>query len=376
MFDETYIHYIVLEEMMDKKLRAGIIGATGYVGQRFITLLADHPWFELTALAASPRSAGKTYVESVGNRWRIPVEMPELVKNMPVQSSEEIEEFCKDLDLVFCAVDMDKKELIALEERVAKTETPVISNNSANRWTADVPMIIPEINADHTALIEAQKKRLGTTRGFIVCKPNCSIQSYVPALTALQEFEPEYVFVSTYQAISGAGKTFETWPEMNHNLIPYIGGEEEKSEKEPLRIWGKLTEDHVELAEQPVISAQCYRVSVQEGHTASVAVKFKKKPTEEEILERWKNFKGLPQTANFPSAPAQFLTYLEEENRPQVKQDALTENGMGVAIGRLREDSIFDYKFACLSHNTLRGAAGGAVLMAELLTHQGYITAK
>lgn len=361
---------------MEKKLRVGIIGATGYVGQRFITLLADHPWFELISLAASSRSAGRSYAEAVGDRWRLTVEMPEMVRDMVVRDSAEIEDFCADLDFVFCAVDMEKKELIELEERVARTETPVVSNNSANRWTADVPMIIPEINSDHTQIIEAQKKRLGTTRGFIVTKPNCSIQSYVPALTALLDFEPQQIFVSTYQAISGAGKTFETWPEMIGNLIPYIGGEEEKSEREPLKIWGKATNGQIELPDDPVISAQCYRVAVQEGHTASVSVKFARKPSKEEILERWRSFAGLPQTANFPTAPKQFLTYLEDNDRPQVLRDVMTENGMGVSVGRLREDPIFDWKFTCLSHNTLRGAAGGAVLMAELLVHQGHITAK
>lgn len=361
---------------MEKKLRAGVIGATGYVGQRFITLLADHPWFELAGLAASSRSAGKPYEEALDGRWRLTVPMPEKVKGMLVQDSAEVEDFCKDLDLVFCAVDMDKKAIVELEERVARTETPVISNNSANRGTPDVPMIIPEINDDHTALIEAQKKRLGTKRGFIVAKPNCSIQSYVPALTPLLDFGPEQLIVSTYQAISGAGKTFETWPEMKANLIPFIGGEEAKSENEPMKIWGEFKGDHVELAQKPVISAQCYRVAVQEGHTASVCVKFKNKPTKEEILKRWAEFKGVPQLAELPSAPKQFLTYFEEDNRPQAKADVMTENGMGVCVGRLREDPVFDYKFCCLSHNTLRGAAGGGVLMAELLVHQGHIQHK
>lgn len=361
---------------MERKLRAGVIGATGYVGQRFITLLADHPWFELAGLAASSRSAGKPYEAALDGRWRLPDAMPEPVREMPVQDSAEIEAFCENLDLVFCAVDMDKKAIVELEERVARTETPLISNNSANRNTPDVPMIIPEINPHHTALIERQRQRLGTRRGFIVAKPNCSIQSYVPALTPLLQYQPQALMVSTYQAISGAGKTFDTWPEMAGNLIPYIGGEEAKSEQEPMKIWGTVQGDHVVPAAEPVISAQCYRVAVQEGHTASVSVKFEKKPSMEEILAHWAAFRGVPQIEKLPSAPAQFLTYFEEENRPQARLDALTENGMGVAIGRLREDPIFDYKFTCLSHNTLRGAAGGGVLMAELLVHQGYITHK
>ncbi|HHX37032.1 MAG TPA: aspartate-semialdehyde dehydrogenase [Clostridiaceae bacterium] len=361
---------------MTKKLRAGIIGATGYVGQRFITLLADHPWFEISALAASSRSANKTYGEAIGERWRIDAEMPESVKDVTIIDSANIEELAEQVDLVFCAVDMDKQAIIEMEERVARTETPLISNNSANRNTPDVPMIIPEINPDHTALIEAQRKRLATKRGFIVAKPNCSIQSYVPAITPLLEFGPEAIMVSTYQAISGAGKTFETWPEMNHNLIPYIGGEEDKSEQEPMKIWGSFATDHIELAKEPIISAQCYRVSVQDGHTASVSVKFRKKPSQEEILARWAEFKGIPQERNLPSAPQPFLTYFAEPDRPQAKLDAMIERGMGVAIGRLREDPIFDYKFACLSHNTLRGAAGGGVLMAELLVEQGYIEKK
>ncbi len=361
---------------MQRKLRAGVIGATGYVGQRFVTLLADHPWFELSALAASSQSAHQTYESALKGRWRIDTPLPEIAKQMIVQDSAQIEAFCESVDLVFCAVDMDKTAIIDLEERVAKTETPLISNNSANRNTPDVPMIIPEINPHHTALIDVQKKRLGTTRGFIVAKPNCSIQSYVPAITPLLEFEPEALMVSTYQAISGAGKTFETWPEMRANLIPFIGGEEAKSELEPMKIWGQLLSDQIDVAKTPVISAQCYRVPVQEGHTASVAVKFKKAITEAEILARWQSFEGLPQQVGLPSAPKPFLTYFSEDNRPQAKLDAMTQKGMGIALGRLRPDPIFDFKFACLSHNTLRGAAGGGVLMAELLVHQGYITAK
>lgn len=361
---------------MDKKLRAGVIGATGYVGQRFISLLNNHPWFECVAVCASPRSAGKTYEEAVEGRWKIDVEMPEYVKKMVVWGTDKIEDFCKEVDFVFCAVDMKKDEIRALEEKIAKTETPVISNNSAHRWTPDVPMIIPEINGAHAEVIEAQKKRLGTTNGFIAVKPNCSIQSYVPALTPLLGYGIKQISVCTYQAISGAGKTFADWPEMVGNMIPYIGGEEEKSEKEPLKVWGKVDGDHIASAEAPVISAQCYRVAVQEGHTAAVSVSFDKKPSVEEIMKAWNEFEGEAQKLNLPSAPKKFLQYIDEDNRPQPKLDAYYENGMGVSIGRLREDNIFDYKFTCLSHNTLRGAAGGGVLSAELLTAKGYIKAK
>ena len=361
---------------MERKIKAGVIGATGYVGQRFISLLENHPWFECVAVCASPRSAGKTYAEAVGDRWKIDRPMPDYVKNMIVFGSDNIEAFCHEVDFTFCAVDMKKDEIRALEEQIAKYEVPVVSNNSANRWTEDVPMIIPEINADHAALIEAQKKRLGTTRGFIAVKPNCSIQSYVPALTPLLSYGIKQISVCTYQAISGAGKTFKDWPEMVGNMIPYIGGEEEKSEKEPLKVWGEFAGDHIELAKQPVISAQCYRVAVQEGHTAAVSVSFDKKPSVEEMLDAWKNFEGEAQKLNLPSAPKHFLQYIDEDNRPQPALDANYENGMGVSIGRLREDNIFDYKFTCLSHNTLRGAAGGGMLTAELLAAKGYITAK
>lgn len=361
---------------MDKKLRVGIIGATGYVGQRFITLLENHPWFEVVALCASPRSAGKPFEEACEGRWKIDLPMPEYVKKMVVYSTDDIEAFCNEVDFTFCAVDMKKDEIRALEEKIAKLETPVISNNSANRWTEDVPMIIPEVNADHAELIEAQKKRLGTTRGFIAVKPNCSIQSYVPALTPLLSYGIEKISVCTYQAISGAGKTFDTWPEMVGNLIPYIGGEEEKSEKEPLKVWGKVAGDHIELASEPVISAQCYRVAVQEGHTAAVSVSFKNKPSMEDMIKAWNEFEGEAQKLDLPHAPKKFLQYIEEDNRPQPKLDAMYENGMGVSIARLREDNIFDYKFACLSHNTLRGAAGGGLLTAELLCKKGYLTAK
>lgn len=361
---------------MDKKIKVGIIGATGYVGQRFVSLLENHPWFDVTALCASPRSAGKTYEQAVGGRWKIDREMPEYVKNMVVYGTDNIEEYCKQIDFTFCAVDMKKDEIKALEEKIAKLEIPVVSNNSANRWTEDVPMIIPEINADHAEIIDAQRKRLGTKRGFIAVKPNCSIQSYVPALTPLLSYGIKHISVCTYQAISGAGKTFKDWPEMVGNMIPYIGGEEEKSEKEPLKVWGKVVGDHFENASQPVISAQCYRVAVQEGHTAAVSVSFDKKPSMDAMIKAWNEYEGEAQKLQLPSAPKHFLQYLSEDNRPQPSLDAGFENGMGVSVGRLREDNIFDYKFTCLSHNTLRGAAGGGLLTAELLTAKGYITAK
>ncbi len=361
---------------MNQKLRVGVIGGTGYVGQRFLSILADHPWFEVVAVAASPRSAGKAYEEAVAGRWKIDRPMPESIRKIIVDSTDNLETLCDKVDFVFCAVDMKKDEIRALEEKIACLETPVISNNSAHRWTPDVPVIIPEINPDHAALIDGQRRRLGTRRGFIAAKPNCSIQSYVPALTPLLEFGLEQISVCTYQAISGAGKTFADWPEMQGNLIPYIGGEEEKSEQEPLKIWGELASDHIILPKRPVISAQCYRVAVQEGHTAAVSVKFAKKPSIDEILALWANFAGIPQKAGLPTAPQPFLQYLEESNRPQPRLDSMAGGGMAVTLGRLREDSIFDYKFACLSHNTLRGAAGGAVLTAELLAHLGYLTAK
>ncbi len=361
---------------MDKKLRVGIVGATGYVGQRFITLLADHPWFEITKLAASGRSAGKTYREATAGRWNLDVACPELVMDMVVEevTPELAGAFAEGLDLCFCAVNLPKGEILELEAALAKAEIPVISNNSANRGTPDVPMMIPEINADHRVLIQAQKERLGTTRGFIACKPNCSIQSFVPALSPLRKFGIEEVFVSTYQAISGAGKTFATWPEMEHNVIPFIGGEEEKSETEPLKIWGTVEEGRVVPAAEPKISAHCYRVAVQEGHTAAVTVKFRNKPTREQILDAWRNFQTLPQELDLPSAPESFLHYMEEENRPQPVLDANRDKGMAIWISRLREDNILDYRFTCLSHNTLRGAAGGAVETAELLVKTGDIT--
>ena len=356
---------------MEKKLRVGILGATGMVGQRFISLLENHPWFEVVAVAASPRSAGKTYEDAVGDRWKMDTPMPERVRNMVVLNVNDVEHVASQVDFVFSAVEIKK-----IEEDYAKTETPVVSNNSAHRWTEDVPMVVPEINPEHLALIETQKKRLGTKKGFIVVKPNCSIQSYTPALVALKEFGPKVVVATTYQAISGAGKTFKEWPEMVGNIIPYIGGEEEKSEQEPLRIMGKVVDGRIEKAQLPVITTQCIRVPVLNGHTAAVFVSFEKKPTKEQIIEKWRSFSGLPQELNLPSAPKHFIQYLEEDNRPQVALDVNYENGFGVSFGRLREDTVFDYKFVGLSHNTIRGAAGGAVLIAELLTAQKYIEAK
>ena len=361
---------------MEQKLKVGILGATGMVGQRFISLLENHPWFEVVKVAASPRSAGKTYEEAVGGRWKMDTPMPEAVKKLVVANVNEVEKVAADVDFVFSAVDMTKDEIRAIEEAYAKTETPVVSNNSAHRWTKDVPMVVPEINAAHFELINDQKKRLGTTRGFIAVKPNCSIQSYAPVLTAWKEFEPYEVVATTYQAISGAGKTFKDWPEMVGNIIPYIGGEEEKSEKEPLRIWGEIKDGVIVPATSPVITCQCIRVPVLNGHTAAVFVKFKKNPTKEQLIEKLVNFKGVPQELNLPSAPKQFIQYLEEDNRPQVSMDVNYENGMGISVGRLREDTVYDWKFVGLSHNTVRGAAGGAVLCAELLKAQGYITAK
>ena len=361
---------------MSEKLRVGILGGTGMVGQRFISLLENHPWFEVTTIAAIPRSAGKTYEEAVGDRWKMTTPMPEAVKKLVVMNVNEVEKVAAQVDFVFSAVDMTKDEIKAIEEEYAKTETPVVSNNSAHRWTPDVPMVVPEINPEHFQIIEAQKKRLGTTRGFIAVKPNCSIQSYAPVLTAWKEFEPYEVVATTYQAISGAGKTFKDWPEMVGNIIPYIGGEEEKSEKEPLRIWGKVEGDKIVPATSPVITCQCIRVPVLNGHTAAVFVKFRKKPTKEQLIEKLVTFSGEPQRLRLPSAPKQFIQYLEEDNRPQVALDVDFENGMGISVGRLREDTVYDYKFVGLSHNTLRGAAGGALLCAELLKAQGYITKK
>ena len=340
---------------MEQKLKVGILGATGMVGQRFISLLENHPWFEVTTLAASPRSAGKTYEEAVGGRWKMDTPMPEAVKKIVVMNVNEVEKVASNVDFVFSAVDMSKDEIKAIEEEYAKTETPVVSNNSAHRWTPDVPMVVPEINPQHFDVIESQKKRLGTKKGFVAVKPNCSIQSYAPVLTAWKEFEPYEVVATTYQAISGAGKTFKDWPEMVENIIPYIGGEEEKSEMEPLRLWGEVKDGVIVPAQSPVITCQCIR---------------------EQLIEKLVIFKGLPQELDLPSAPKQFIQYMEEDNRPQVKLDVNYENGMGVSVGRLREDKVYDWKFVGLSHNTVRGAAGGAVLCAETLTAKGYITKK
>ena len=357
------------------KLKVGIIGATGMVGQRFILLLSEHPYFEISALVAGPRSAGRSYTEAVDGRWKMTVDIPEKVRDMTVISSEDIDTVKGLVDFVFCAVNMSKDETRALEERYAKAEIPVVSNNSANRWTPDVPMVIPEINDAHLEVIESQRKRLGTKHGFIAVKPNCSIQSYVGALTPLhRKWGIKEVVATTYQAISGAGKTFNEWPEMIDNLIPFIGGEEEKSEKEPLRVWGEVKDGVVVPATEPVITTQCLRVPVSDGHTAAVFVRFVNKPTKEEILEEWRNFAGKPQALGLPSAPEQFITYFEEDNRPQAKLDRDLYGGMGVSCGRLREDTVYDYKFVGLSHNTLRGAAGGAVLIAELLYREGYLT--
>ena len=362
---------------MKQQFNVGIIGATGMVGQRFATLLENHPWFNVTTLAASPRSAGKTYEEAVSKKWAMDTPIPEKMKSIVMMDATgDIDKIASQVDFVFCAVDMKKDEIKKLEEAYAKAECPVISNNSANRWTPDVPMVVPEINPEHLEVIESQKKRLGTKRGFIAVKPNCSIQSYAPALTAWKEFEPYEVVATTYQAISGAGKTFKDWPEMEHNIIPYIGGEEEKSEKEPLRIWGKVEDGVIVPAKEPVITCQCVRVPILNGHTAAAFVKFRKKPTKEQLVKALVEFKGVPQELNLPSAPKQFIQYLEEDNRPQVTEDVNFENGMGVSIGRLREDTVYDWKFIGLSHNTVRGAAGGAVLCAETLKAQGYIQAK
>lgn len=356
------------------KKRVGIIGATGMVGQRFITLLNNHPWFDLQVLAASERSAGKTYEEAVGNKWCMKENLPENVKSMIVFDAEkDIEKISKLVDFVFCAVNMPKNEIKALEEKYAKAECPVVSNNSAHRHTPDVPMVLPELNAEHTEIIPAQRKRLGTKRGFIAVKPNCSLQGYVPALFPLKKFGIKDVIVCTYQAISGAGKTFETWPEMIDNVIPFIGGEEEKSEKEPLKIFGKIDGDIISNDNSINFTAQCLRVPVSDGHMGAVFARFENKPSIDEMKTIWKMFKGAPQELGLPSAPKQFLNYFEEDNRPQTKLDRNIENGMGISIGRLREDTQFDYKFVCLSHNTLRGAAGGAVLLAELLTAKGYM---
>lgn len=359
---------------MKQQFNVGIIGATGMVGQRFATLLENHPWFNVTTLAASPRSAGKTYEEAVSKKWAMDTPIPEKMKSIVMMDATgDIDKIASQVDFVFCAVDMKKDEIKKLEEAYAKAECPVISNNSANRGVEDVPMVVPEINADHLAVIESQKKRLGTKRGFIAVKSNCSIQSYVPALNPLRKFGITKVLACTYQAISGAGKTFKTWPEMVDNLIPYIGGEEEKSEQEPLKVWGTVEDGKIVNATTPSITTQCLRVPVSNGHTAAVFVSFEKKPSKEEILEAWKTFKGEPQELELPLAPKQFIHYFEENDRPQAKLDRGLERGMAVSVGRLREDTQYDYKFVCLSHNTLRGAAGGGVLLAELLAAKGYL---
>ncbi|MEG0756034.1 MAG: aspartate-semialdehyde dehydrogenase [Oscillospiraceae bacterium] len=358
-----------------EKYKVGIIGGTGMVGQRFVTLTENHPWFTLVAIAASARSAGKTYEEAVGSRWAMETPIPEAAKQMVILDAErDVAKIASMVDFVFCAVDMKKEEILALEEAYAKAECPVVSNNSANRWTPDVPMVVPELNPEHIKVIEAQRKRLGTKRGFIAVKSNCSIQSYVPALHPLRKFGLDKILVCTYQAISGAGKTFETWPEMLDNVIPFIGGEEEKSEQEPLKVWGTVENGEIVTAQKPAITAQCLRVPVSNGHTAAVFVSFEKKPSMDEIKELWANFKGRAQELNLPTAPKQFLHYFEEDNRPQANLDRNLEGGMAVSMGRLRPDTQYDYKFVCLSHNTLRGAAGGAVLLAELLCAEGYIT--
>ena len=373
---------------MSEKMKVGILGGTGMVGQRFIALLEDHPWFEVTTIAASPRSAGKTYEEAVGGRWKMDTPMPEAVKKIVVMNVNEVEKVASQVDFVFSAVTMTQEDALQMqvdspsaairkiEEDYARTETPVVSNNSAHRWTPDVPMVVPELNPEHMQVIEFQRKRLGTKRGFVAVKPNCSIQSYAPVLTAWKEFEPYEVVATTYQAISGAGKTFADWPEMVENIIPYIGGEEEKSEQEPLRLWGRIEDGAIVKAAEPKITCQCIRVPVLDGHTAAVFVKFRKKPTKEQLIERLESFSGLPQKLGLPSAPKQFIRYMQEDDRPQIKLDVNYENGMGISVGRIREDSIYDYKFVGLSHNTVRGAAGGGILCAELLKAQGYICAK
>ena len=360
-----------------KKYKVGIIGATGMVGQRFASLLENHPWFEVVLVAASPRSAGKTYKEAVGSRWCMDTPMPEKMADLVVyDATADIEKIASLVDFVFCAVDMKKDEIKALEEKYAKAECPVVSNNSAHRFTPDVPMVVPELNADHINVIADQRKRLGTKRGFIAVKSNCSLQSYVPAIYPLDKagYKVKDVLVCTYQAISGAGKTFERWPEMVDNVIPFIGGEEEKSEQEPLKIWGNIEDGKIVSVSEPHFTAQGLRVPVSNGHMGAVFMRFEDKvPSKEEILKVWENFSGEPQKLQLPSAPKQFLHYFTEDNMPQTRFQRDLEGGMAVSIGRLREDTQYDYKFVCLSHNTLRGAAGGAVLLAELLCAKGYM---
>ncbi len=361
---------------MADKLKVGIIGGTGIVGQRLVSLLDNHPWFKTVLVAASEQSAGKIYEDAVRGRWKLETAIPDSVNKLIVQNAADVEDICDKVDFIFCAVDMKKDETRVLEDRYIKCETPVISCNSANRLVPDVPMVIPEINPEHIQIIEQQKKRFGTKNGFVAVKPNCSIQSYVPPLHALMEFKPKTIVACTYQAISGAGKNFKEWPEMVDNVIPFIGGEEEKSENEPLKIWGSIKGDQIVNITEPVITTQCIRVPVTDGHLAAVFVNFEKKPTKETIIDRWNNFQGKPQILGLPSAPEPFMKYFTEDNRPQTKLDRDFENGMGVTMGRLREDSVYDYKFVCLSHNVLRGAAGGAVLIAELLKAEGYLQAK
>ncbi len=358
---------------MKEKYKVGILGATGMVGQRFATLLEDHPWFEVEVLAASSSSAGKTYEEAAGGRWKMQAPMPEKYRNMVVQNVSDVEKIADQVDFVFSAVDMKKDEICAVEDAYAKAETPVVSNNSAHRWTPDVPMVIPEVNGSHYDVIPYQRKRLGTTKGFVAVKPNCSIQSYAPVLSAWMEYEPYEVVATTYQAISGAGKTFRDWPEMKENTIPYIGGEVVQSEKEPMKVWGRIENGVIVPAESPRITCQCIRVPVLDGHTAAVFVKFRRQPSKEELVEKLVSYRGLPQEYALPHAPAQFMQYLEEDDRPQVKLDVDFEGGMGISVGRLRPDSIYDWKFIGLSHNTLRGAAGGGLLGAELLARMGYL---
>lgn len=362
--------------MSQKKLRVGVLGATGMVGQRFLALLENHPWYDVTLVAASANSAGQRYEDSVKGRWALKTPVPRAAGGLTVKNASDVAAIAAEVDFVFCAVDMTKEETAKLEEDYARAETPVVSNNSAHRGTADVPMMVPEINPEHAEVIALQRQRLGTSRGFIAVKPNCSLQSYVPAIHPLMQFGPKRIAVCTYQAISGAGKTFDSWPEMVDNLIPFIKGEEEKSEKEPMKIWGRIEGAGIVAAREPVISAQCIRVPASDGHMAAVFVSFEKKPSREEILALWKGFQGRPQQLGLPSAPTPFLQYFEEENRPQTRLDRDAGNGMAVTIGRLRGDSLFDYRFVALSHNTVRGAAGGAVLTAELLTKDGWITAK
>jgi aspartate-semialdehyde dehydrogenase len=361
---------------MTKRLKVGVLGATGMVGQRFVALLESHPWFQLTAVAASPSSAGKSYADAVAGRWALATPVPADAAKLVVVDAANVNAVAEQCDFVFCAVDMSKEATAKLEEDYARAETPLVSNNSAHRWTPDVPMMIPEINHDHAKVIEAQRRRLGTKQGFIAVKPNCSIQSYVPAIHPLKSFGPQKIAVCTYQAISGAGKTFESWPEMVDNVIPFIKGEEEKSEREPLKIWGQLVDGQIQTATAPTITAQCLRVPVSDGHMAAVFVSFETKPSKEAMLSAWKEYAGKPQSLKLPSAPTPFLHYFEDETRPQSKLDRDAGNGQAVTIGRLRPDSMFDWRFVALSHNTVRGAAGGAVLTAELLSADGYLCAK